>query len=348
MERVEPLIEIIIPNWNGKELLAECLQSLNLQTSREFSVTVVDNGSTDGSLELLKTSYPEVNCIAFEENKGFSVAVNEGIRESRAAWVFLLNNDIEVAPDCIEELVEAVNRYGDYAFFALKMVNYNERHLLDGAGDEVLRGGVGYRIGTMEEDNGQYNSDRDVFGACAGAALYSKDFFAQVGLFDEDFFAYLEDVDLNMRAVRSGLKCKYLASAIVYHIGSATSGSKINPTTIRLSTKNNINVLVKNYPVSQGIRFFPAILVYQCMWFLFVCKKMKLLSYLRGLAAGMAQLPLMWTKRKGLREGAKVSDKQFGSMLKKSERAAVQSIMDRRSSLGKGNGLLSLYVKIFL
>ncbi len=348
MAQAEPLIEIIIPNWNGKELLAECLQSLRLQTSREFSVTVIDNGSTDGSVELLKTDYPEVNTIEFDENKGFSVAVNEGVRKSRAGWIFLLNNDIEVAPDCIEALIEAIKRYEEYSFFALKMVNYNERHLLDGAGDEVLRGGVGYRIGTMEEDGGQYGFDRDVFGACAGAALYSKDFFAQVGLFDEEFFAYLEDVDLNMRAVRSGLNCKYLASAIVYHIGSATSGSKINPLTIRLSTKNNINVLVKNYPVSQLIRFLPAILVYQCMWFLFVCKKMKLLSYLKGLAAGLAQLPLMLPKRKRLQNEASVSDQQFGNILKKSERAAIQSIMDRRSALGKGNGLLSLYVKIFL
>lgn len=348
MAAADPAIEIIIPNWNGKELLADCLQSLKRQTSREFSVTVVDNGSRDGSVDFLRAHHPEVKLIAFKENTGFSVAVNAGIQKSSSDWIFLLNNDIEVAEDCLAKLLDVVQTYPDYDSFAVKMMSYHQRSVFDGAGDAVLRGGVGYRVGTLEEDRGQYETDRDVFGACAGAALYSRRFFEIAGLFDEDFFAYLEDVDLNMRAVQAGLRCRYVSSAVVYHIGSASTGSKINPMTIRLSTKNNINVLVKNYPLPLFIRLLPVICVYQLMWLLFVCKKLHLLAYLKGLGAAVSQLPAMHGKRKALSQKRKLSIGEFSKVLAGSEREAVQSIMDRRSAAGKGNWFLNLYMKIFL
>jgi GT2 family glycosyltransferase len=348
MKASDRCIEIIIPNWNGKKLLAECLQSLRGQTCQEFCVTVVDNGSEDHSVDYLKEHYPEVKILPFERNLGFSVAVNEGIRNSSAQWVLLLNNDIEVAAECIAELHSAISNYPNYDSFALKMMSYHKRMILDGAGDAVLRGGVGYRIGTLEEDRGQYDSDRDIFGACAGAALYSRKFFSCVGYFDEDFFAYLEDVDLNMRAVRAGMKCRYLATAVVYHIGSATTGSKINPLTIRLSTKNNINVLIKNYPVALLCRFFPVIFIYQLMWFFFVCKKGQVAAYYRGIREALSQVRTMLPKRAEMVCGEGLSVSDFGSVLTLSEREAVQSIMARRSALGKGNVLFKTYCKLFL
>ena len=348
MAAADPALEVIIPNWNGKKLLADCLQSLKRQTSREFSVTVVDNGSSDGSVEFLKGEHPEVKLIAFAENTGFSVAVNAGIEQSGADWIFLLNNDIEGAEDCIGELIAAAARYPGYDSFALRMMSFHQRNIFDGAGDAVLRGGVGYRVGTLEEDRGQYGVDRDVFGACAGAALYSRSFFQKAGMFDQDFFAYLEDVDLNMRAVQAGLKCRYLHSAAVYHIGSASTGSKINPMTIRLSTRNNLNVLVKNYPLPLAIRLLPVILIYQCMWFLFVCKKLQLIPYLRGVAGAVVQFPVMWKKRREVTAKRSISRMRFAELLARSEREAVQSIMDRRSGEGKGNLLLDLYVKLVL
>jgi GT2 family glycosyltransferase len=342
------LIEIIIPNWNGKELLAVCLQSLREQTSREFCVTVVDNGSHDGSVSFLEQFFPEVKCISFVENRGFSVAINEGVRRSTCPWLFLLNNDIEVADTCIASLLEAIHRYPGYDFFALKMKSYHQRHIIDGAGDAVLRGGVGYRLGTLEEDRGQYDVDRDVFGACAGAALYSRRFFAEIGLFDEDFFAYLEDVDLNMRARRAGMGCRYIASAVVYHVGSATSGSKFNPLTIRLSTRNNINVLVKNYPLSLLCRYLPAIFIYQLAWLAFVIKKGQIVAYWQGLWQGLRQIGTMWRKRSEILAAARISPQQFACLLSKSEREAIESIMARRQALNKGNALLKLYSKLFL
>lgn len=219
MQAVDPLIEVIIPNWNGKEILHHCLQSLAEQSFKDFRVIVVDNGSTDGSIEMLESDYPCIKLLTFDYNSGFSVAVNSGIKESVAPLLLLLNNDMEVAPDCLHRLVAKSNSYKDYDFFALKMMNFHNREFIDGAGDAVLRGGVGYRLGTMEKDCDHYQVDREVFGACAGAALYRREFFDRAGLFDEDFFAYLEDVDLNIRANRLGLRCMYLCDTVVYHIG---------------------------------------------------------------------------------------------------------------------------------
>ena len=347
MTENERLIEIIIPNWNGKELLTVCLQSLRRQTCQEFCVTVVDNGSSDGSVVLLATEFPEVKWITFAENRGFSAAINAGIRDTSCPWIFLLNNDIEVAETCIAALHRAIASYPQDDFFALKMLSYHQRHILDGAGDAVLRGGVGYRLGTLEEDLGQYDQDREVFGTCAGAALYSRELFNRIGLFDEDFFAYLEDVDINMRARRAGLRCRYIADAVVYHVGSATSGSKINPFTIRLSTKNNINVLVKNYPVLLVVRFLPVIVIYQLAWLAFVVKKRQLPAYCQGLWLGLGQLGLMLRKRRGIFAESRISRREFAGLLRKGEREAISSIMARRAAQQKGNMLLKLYCLVF-
>ena len=349
MTSVEPLIEIIIPNWNGEKMLVDCLNSLTLQTYKKFSVTVVDNGSTDDSVYLLERKFPHVKIIKFDNNTGFSVAVNSGIVQARAPWLLLLNNDMEVASNCLENLIFSIQSHPNYDFFSLKMLSFHQRHIIDGAGDEVLRGGVGYRLGTMEEDSEFYQKDSDVFGACAGAALYSRNFFNKVGLFDPDFFAYLEDVDLNFRANRLGMKCRYISSAIVYHIGSATSGSKINELTIRLSTRNNIFVLGKNYPPSLLLRFLPAIIVYQLMWAAFCCKHKMIRPYLAGLFQGFKLLPCFIAKRKSLlKENEVVPEKQFSERIRFSEKKAVQSIMARRSAALKGNFWLNCYLRLFV
>jgi GT2 family glycosyltransferase len=345
----ESLIEIIIPNWNGEALLADCLRSLKKQTAAHFSVTVVDNGSEDNSLEMVKNVFPEAKTLTFDHNTGFSVAVNRGIEASSAPWLLLLNNDMEVAEDCLEKLLGAIQKYDEYDFFALKMMNFHNRAYIDGAGDAVLRGGAGYRLGTMEQDTPYYTEDRDCFGACAGAALYKREFFHQIGIFDPDFFAYLEDVDLNMRANRAGMRCRFIASAIVYHIGSASSGSKINAFTVRLSTRNNIYVLLKNYPLSLFLRFLPAIIVYQFMWMVFCCKKGLIFPYIVGLfQAVRSSLPQLKKKRYLLKKEKCIAQKAFASMVNTSEREAVTSIMNRRAASGKSNIFFHCYTRLFL
>ena len=344
----DPLIEVIIPNWNGKDMLEHCLLSLRQQTCTDFRIIVVDNGSSDGSVELLENSFPEVQLIRLTHNTGFSVAVNEGIAAGCAPWLLLLNNDMEVAKDCLEKLRHAIDQYPQHHFFALKMMNYHQRDFIDGAGDAVFRGGVGYRIGTQEQDRDDYRKDRESFGACAGAALYRRSYFAKVGLFDTDFFAYLEDVDLNMRGRRHGLKCMFIAAAMVYHIGSATTGSKINPLTIRLSTRNNILVLAKNYSLRLFLWFSPAIIVYQFAWMLFCVKKGMVVPYLSGLLQGIWSLPHFIRKGRLMEKSGQLVDMHaFAVMISRAEMEAVNSIMSRRLAAGKNNFLLSCYRKFF-
>lgn len=343
----QPLIDIVIPNFNGKQFLETCLGSLALQSFANFQVFLVDNGSGDGSVAFVRDIFPVVRCIELGENRGFSAAVNLGIAAGDSTLVFLLNNDTELAPDCLAELVQAAEQHAD-AFFAPKMLSYRQRHILDGAGDGYLRGGVGYRLGTMERDSEVYSEERPVFGACGGAALYRRAMLDRIGLFDEDFFAYLEDVDLNFRANRAGFTCRYIPAARVYHIGSATTGSRINPFTVRLSTRNNLYLLLKNYSVSMFFRFLPAMVAYQLLWLLFVIKKGQFLSYCTGILAFFGGARLMWRKRKVALAAPGISDSELTKRILEAENDVIQSIMRRRAAQGKGNTLLRLYCRIFL
>ncbi|HID70174.1 MAG TPA: glycosyltransferase family 2 protein [Desulfobacterales bacterium] len=341
-------IDIVIPNFNGKVFLQSCLESLEKQSVDDFTVFVVDNGSGDGSVDFLRENYPETKIIAWAENKGFSAAVNAGIHDGSAPLVFLLNNDTELDENCLEELLTAARIKPEYDFFAAKMLNYHDHTRLDGAGDAFMRGGVGYKIGTMEADSSYYSTARQVFGACAGAALYRRELFEEIGCFDEDFFAYLEDVDFNFRANSRGKKCWYVPKARVYHIGSATTGSKINEFTVSLSTRNNLCLLVKNYPVFLFFRFLPAICVYQFFWFCFVVKKVQVFAYCKGLVNFLKVLPLSLAKRKGNLLQSSLNENALAAVMRSAEKEATQSIMRRRQEKGKGNLFFSCYQRLFL
>jgi GT2 family glycosyltransferase len=339
-------VDIVIPNWNGKKMLETCLSSLRRQSVQNFRVTVVDNGSEDNSVAFLKEHYPEVDVVSFPLNRGFSVAVNKGIENGNLPLVLLLNNDTELDERCVEELLKQSTGETGYDMFALKMLSFVQRSILDGAGDGVLRGGVGYRLGTMEKDSPSYNLKKDVFGACAGAALYRRSMFDKIGLFDEDFFAYLEDVDFNMRAVRSGYNCLYIPKAVVYHIGSASSGSKINDFTVKLSTRNNIFVLIKNYSATTFFRFLPALLIYQFFWLVFVIKKRQLFAYISGIFSCLPLIGAMMKKGWRLRKKSILSDSDFREKISRSERTVISSIMNRREQQGKSNKAFTLYLRL--
>ena len=342
-----PWIDIVIPNFNGRAMLADCLASIDRQTYRHWQVTVVDNGSSDDSVAYLRTNHPQVRLIDWSTNAGFAAAVNAGIRAGTHPLVFLLNNDTELELDCLEQLVRVADMNASHTFFAPKMISFHQRDRLDGAGEGYLRGGAGYRLGTMEVDGGAYDCPRQVFGACGGAALYRRELFARIGWFDEDFFAYLEDVDLNLRANRAGYRCYYIPQARVYHIGSATTGSKFNELTIRLSTRNSLYLLAKNYPLSLLLRFAMVIIVYQTCWLLFVLKKGQLRPYVAGIWGAFQGVGGMRRRcRDWLHDADSLTD--FTTQLNRAERDTVESIMRRRTALGKDNKLLRLYCRLFL
>lgn len=286
------LVTVVIPNYNGEKLLPTCLDSLRSQSFRDFSILVVDNGSTDGSLRLLEERYREVTVLRMLRNLGFAAAVNAGIRASAGELVALLNNDTEADGRWLGELVGALGRRGDISFCASKMLDFTNRSIIDSAGNCYALNGRSLPRGFMAEDRGQYEREEEVFGACAGAALYRRSLFEEIGLFDESFFSYKEDVDLDFRAQVRGFRCLYVPRAVCYHVGGATTGRRKSDLAVRLSTRNSVTTFIKNMPA----RFLPAALPRMFLDQIFqlgyqIVKDNQAVPFILGLIAAVGQVP---------------------------------------------------------
>lgn len=217
----------------------------------------MDNGSSDDSIPFIQSCFSEVQIIQLPDNQGFCRAVNIGIASARGKYIALLNNDTEVHPEWLARLVQALEGNPAVGWCASKMLNYFERNRIDNAGDRLVF--YGSMVGKGEIDRGQYDQPRFLFSACAGAAIYRRDMLEDIGLFDEDFFAYYEDIDLGMRAQLSGYKCLFVPGAVVYHIHQATS-DRIPAQRFLFAQRNIIFVHLKNMPLLMLIKMFPAFL----------------------------------------------------------------------------------------
>jgi hypothetical protein len=322
-------VSVVIPNWNTRRFLGSCLRSLREQTFRDFEIILVDSGSTDDSLSFVAENFPEVRTIALGENRGFSGAVNAGIAASDSELVVLLNNDTEQDPAWLASLVRAAEAYPKAGSFASKLVDFHERHVLDGAGDALRKSGLPYRLGHGEQDFGQFEKPVPVFGACAAAALYRREMLDDIGLFDEDFFAYCEDGDLSFRAQLAGYGCLYVPGAVVYHVGSASTGGKRSPTATRLGTRNSVCLLVKNLPASLAPRILPAFAAGQFSRLAVTTLTGVLPAHLKGLAEALRLLPRMLRKRRLVQRRRRVPVSRIGKLLDDSSRAARASIRRR-------------------
>ena len=249
-------VTVVIPNYNGQRFVKACFDALKKQNYKDFETLVIDNASEDGSYEYIKDNYPEVKLVRLKKNYGFSAAVNKGIDLSKTEYVILLNNDTEVAPDFVGELVNAIEESDDIFSVSSKMINFNDRSVMDDAGDLYSVFGWGFQQG-VGQDIEKYNEPMDVFSACAGAAIYRKEVFAKIGKFDLKHFAYMEDMDVGYRARIYGYRNRYCPTAIVYHVGSGTSGSKYNAFKVKLSARNNIYMIYKNMPFLQLVVNMP-------------------------------------------------------------------------------------------
>ncbi len=236
---------IIIPNYNGLKFMEMCMSALEKQTYKDFEILVVDNGSTDGSVEWLKEN--EIPSIFLPENTGFSGAVNVGIKASKTPFVILLNNDTEAKEGYVEALIREIERSPKIFSVSPKMIQLYHKELMDDGGDMYSIMGWAYQRGVGQEIE-RYNRACNVFSACAGAAIYRREVFEEIGYFDEMHFAYLEDIDVGYRAKIAGYYNRYCPSAEIYHVGSGTSGSKYNEFKVRLAARNNVYLNYKNMP----------------------------------------------------------------------------------------------------
>ena len=217
-------LTVIIPTWNRARLLEQCLSSLGRQRVT-CPVLVVDNGSTDSTREMLEARFPEVEILALEENQGFARAVNRGILHSESEYIALLNNDTEVDPGWVEAGLAAFDQNPGYWFLASRMMDFRRRSTIDSAGDGYDRTGMPYKRGRGDPSH-RHSERRPVLGASAGAAFYRRELFQRIGLFDEKYYMYLEDVDLSLRAQLTGHPCLYVPEAAVYHIEAASDASR--------------------------------------------------------------------------------------------------------------------------
>ena len=275
---------IIIPNYNGLSFMEPCFESLKEQTVRDFKVLVVDNGSTDGSVEWLKEH--RVPSIFFKENTGFSGAVNTGIRAADTPYVLLLNNDTRVEPGFVAAMERAMDQSPKIFSVSSRMIQMYHPELLDDAGDMYSILGWAYQRGVGRSVN-LYQKSCRVFSACAGAAIYRRAVFDEIGLFDELHFAYLEDIDVGWRAKLYGYDNVYCPDAAVYHVGSGTSGSRYNSFKVRLAARNCIYLNYKNMPGWQILLNAPFLLAGIFVKYLFFVKNGFGGDYVSGLKEGI-------------------------------------------------------------
>jgi len=252
-----PRLVVAIATYNGREMLEIVLPSLRRQTFRDFRVVVVDDASSDGTVEWLAEHWPQVEVVAHPRNRGVSVALNSCLRAGPSEFVALLNNDVELEPDCLGELVAALSEHPEAGAACGKLLNYSRRELLDGAADVYSWGGSARRRGKGLRDRGQYDTPQEVFSVCAAAAVYRRAALDAVGLFDERFFFNYEDVDWCFRAQLAGWSCRYVPSAVGYHMSSATIGSAANQFKLYHNWRNQTWVVAKNYPAGALLRHAP-------------------------------------------------------------------------------------------
>lgn len=284
-------VTVVIPNYNGIKFLRDCLRALTEQIADtpDYEVLVVDNGSNDGSLELTEREFPQVKVIPLAENTGFCHAVNVGIRSSQAPYVILLNNDTKVKPEFIYHLYRAMEEHKGAFSVSAKMLSWDRPEILDDAGDRYCVLGWAYARG-KGKPAAVYDRAVEVFSSCAGAAIYNRAVLEEIGLFDEQHFAYMEDLDIGYRAKIYGYKNYYEPKAEVIHYGSASSGSQYNEFKTKLAAANNIYVIGKNMPLLQIILNFPFLFLGFLAKFFFFCRKKMGKLYLRGLGIGLKKL----------------------------------------------------------
>lgn len=289
-------VSVVIPSLNAKSFIGDCLNSLRSQTYRNFETIVVENGSTDGSAEYLAKNHPEVIVLQQPKNLGFAGGVNVGIKYSDAEYVVLLNNDASVHKDWLKYLVEAAENNSRAGSVTSKILQVHKKrgtnkHFIDTTGDYYSIWGLPFPRGRDELDIGQFEEADEVFAACGGSVLLRRATLNEVGLFDEKFFAYYEDVDLSFRMRLAGWVVIYEPKSIVYHALSKTSGGGRKPFARYHSIKNTWLLYLKNLPFTLLIRFLPRFIIMSLFMLVSSARNHLLRAHLKGMVMALFYTP---------------------------------------------------------
>jgi GT2 family glycosyltransferase len=310
-----PQASVIIPNWNGAHHLPVCLDALRAQTYPDLEVVLVDNGSTDGSQALVTKQYPEVRWLALHRNLGLTGGNNAGFRAAQGDILISLNNDTEAHPRFVEALTNALVEHPEAGMAAAKMLLFDRRDHIHSAGDGYGVDGIPFNRGVWQRDEGQFDEPGWVFGGCGGAVAYRRAMLDDVGLFDESFFMYCEDVDLNWRAQLAGWRCWYTPDSVIYHKLSATGGGSIAS---YYTGRNTLWVITKNYPAALLRKHWARVLRAQGAITRDAMRAWRgeaARARLRGQLAGLLGWPRMLNQRRAIQSTRRVPDEYIESLL---------------------------------
>jgi GT2 family glycosyltransferase len=336
MASPNPLLSVVIPNWNGKKFLADCIDSLKEQTFLDFEVILVDNGSTDGSAEFVEERYGGfLRIIRNSRNLGFTGGNNTGIRAAKGEYLILLNNDTWVEPTWLEELVRSTGTDDRVGMWASKVYSYFRRDQIEAVGELIYWDGLNRARGQFEQDKGQYDRTEEIFFPPGCGGMYRKKVLDEIGLFDEDFFAYGDDAEIGIRARLAGWKCLYVPKAVLYHKNSGST-APYSPLKAFYVERNRFWVTIKYFP-------FP--LLYLSLFFTLyrfafqaygalthrgaagkftgIYSPFRLLAILlKAYGSGFLYLPRMWRKRRKMASLRRVT---FGEMVQWFKRFGISA-----------------------
>jgi GT2 family glycosyltransferase len=308
-------LTVAIASYNGRGLLEVALASLAEQTFRDFRVLVVDDASSDDTARWLAETWPEVEVLVNHRNRGVTATLNTCLEHPQTPLIGLFNNDVELDPCCLERLVLALHQYPEAGSAGGKLLDFAQRELIDGAGDVFSWTAMGARRGHGERDTGQYDQPRAIFGACGGAAVYRRSALETVGTLDEDFFAFYEDVDWSLRAQLAGLGCRYVPSAVVYHMGSATIGRGLSDFTRYHLWRNTLWIIAKDLPVSSLLRHAPQLALGQAINLAVATRDRKLGIWLRVWRDALRGLPGILRKRRDVAARRRISASELEAVV---------------------------------
>lgn len=339
-------VAIVIPSLHRPDLTARCIESIQRQTlpAELWKIVVVENEARPDSI--LADPLPRNTMrIELPTNEGTTNSINRGMAALPSPYVLLLNNDVELAPDYLERLLNVLQADESLGFATGKLLRASDHTLLDGAGDAMLLAGASYRLGHLDPDSGKYSEPMPLLSACGAAVLYRSKAFLLSGALDGDFFAYLDDLDLALRVNLLGYKGTYIPQAVAYHIGSATFGHPLHARVIEYITRNQLFVLRKDYPRPLYRRLFPRIIFYQMLWLLNVIKHGGLPAYFRGIRGAILLRKRIQQKHHELMAKRILNDEELLERMKTSER----QVYDWHSSQPKArqSTLLKAYFRMF-
>jgi GT2 family glycosyltransferase len=304
-----PLASVVIICWNSSKYLPRCLESISLQTFKEFEVIVVDNGSVDDGTTRLEEKYPTLNprVEQLTSNRGFAAANNIGASMARGKWLVLLNADAFPEPNWLAELIAASEAHPEITSFSSRQLQVNNPGILDGMGDAFHTSGLAWRRGLGYPSKYYGLDSSEIFSACAAAAMYLRQAFLDVGGFDEDFFSYFEDVDLGFRLQLRGYRCLYVPRAVVHHIGSATFGER-SDFAFYHSHRNLVWTFVKNMPLRMFWLYLPEHMIANIIYVFYYALRGRGRVLLKAKRDAILGLPMMLRKRKMIQSNRRVSN----------------------------------------